>query len=77
MPGDLAAAIDIDDWRPVEGSLEVLGATTCGVDRLMLEQQHGVRQQAADYISVDFFLKIPAGLVLDRCVAEADLADVE
>ena len=43
VPGDLAAAVDVDDRGAVERPLVGLGALARGVDRRVLEQQDGVR----------------------------------
>ena len=42
VPGDLAAAVDIDDRCAVDRPLEVERALAGGVDRRVLEQQNGV-----------------------------------
>ena len=42
VPGDLAAAVDVDDRRAVPRPLVRLGALAGGVDGLVLEQQDGV-----------------------------------
>ncbi len=42
VPGDLAAAVDVDHRRAVEWALPRLGALARGVDRRVLEQQRGV-----------------------------------
>ena len=77
VPGDLAPAVDVDDGSAVERPLEGLGATTRGVDGLVLEQQHGVRRVAGDDVGVDSALQVPAGRVVDRGDAEADFPHVE
>ena len=43
VPGDLAAAVDVDDRGAVDRALPRLGALAGGVDRRVLEQQDGVR----------------------------------
>ncbi len=43
VPGDLAAAVHVDDRRAVERALPRLGALARGVDARVLQQQHGVR----------------------------------
>ena len=44
VPGDLAAAVDVDDGGAVEGTFVRLGALARGVDGRVLEQQQGVRR---------------------------------
>ena len=48
VPGDLAAAVDVDDRGAVDRPLEVERALAGGVDRRVLEQQHGVGRLVRD-----------------------------
>jgi hypothetical protein len=75
MPGDLAAAVDIDDRSAVDGAFERLGTSTGGVDRLMLEEEHGVRSLVGDDVGVDAPLEIPALLIAHRHRAETAYVD--
>ena len=43
VPGDLAAAVHVDDRSPVYGSIECLGTSAGGVNSLVLEEDEGVR----------------------------------
>ncbi|GGF38557.1 hypothetical protein GCM10011399_34310 [Subtercola lobariae] len=48
MPGELAAAIDVDDRGAIGRALGVVGATPGRIDRLVLEQNHHVLCTIAD-----------------------------
>jgi hypothetical protein len=59
VPGDAAAAIDLDDRRAVDRALEVLGAPAGRVDRRMLKQQAGVTDLARNALGVHLTLHLP------------------
>ena len=77
VPGDLAAAIDINDRGAVKGALKWFGAAAGGVDRLVLEEEDGVGEFARNDLRVDRALELPAGEVLNCVAAEADLAHLD
>ncbi len=65
VPGDLAAAVDVDDRSAVERTLVRLGAASRGVDRRVLQQQQRVRPGALDPRGVQLALERPRLLVGD------------
>src|SRR5690606_27043619 len=75
VPGDLAAAVDVDDRRAVQRALVRLGALAGGVDRGVLEQQHGVGQLAGHDLRVDRPLVVPGLLVVDVVGGEAEVLE--
>ncbi len=77
VPGDLAAAVDIDDRcagiadRPVERA----GALTRRVDGLVLKQQAGVRNLAGDALLVHLALHLPGLAVADGVGGHSQLGE--
>ena len=59
MPSDATAAIYVNDWRAVHGSIFRLGALACCVDRLMFDQKHG-GGSTRNHSVMDFALLLPA-----------------
>ena len=59
MPGDPAAAVDVDDGGAVDRPLGGVGALARGVDGRVLQQQHGVRRLARDHPRVQLALQWP------------------
>ncbi len=70
VPGDLAAAVDIDDRDAVGGPFPGLGALARGVDGRVFEQQHGVGRAAVGDGGVDLALPVPGRLVVDASGAD-------
>jgi hypothetical protein len=66
VPGDLAAAVHVDDRRSVEGPLVRLGALARRVDGWVLQQQHRVGAGAGDAGGVQLALAGPRLLVVDE-----------
>ena len=60
VPGDLAAAIDVDHGSPVLWALLRFRPLSRGVHRLMLEEDQCIRTCTSDDIGVDTALKIPS-----------------
>ena len=73
VPGDLAAAVDVDDGRAVGRPLLGLGALAGGVDRGVLEQEDGVGLLAADDLGVHVALDLPRLLVVDEVGVEPEV----
>src|SRR5580700_547990 len=73
VPGDLAAAVDVDHRgsRVAGRPVELLGPLARRVDGRVLEQQAGVRDVAAHPPLVQVPLQIPGLLVGDRVRTEA------
>ena len=69
VPGDLAAAVDVDDRRAVERPLVRLGALAGRVDRRVLQQQQRVGRLAGDPGGVQLALPRPRLLVGDKAGA--------
>jgi hypothetical protein len=67
VPGDLPAAVDVDDWRArvADRPVEWAGALARRVNRLVLKEQARVRDLADDPTLVDQALEIPRGGVFD------------
>lgn len=76
MPGDFAAAINIDDRSAIGWSLVILSALAGRVDTRVLEQEECVRAGARNDIVVDLFLQIPRFDVVNCCVADANNLDI-
>jgi hypothetical protein len=53
VPGDLAAAVDVDDGRAVRGPFVARGARARREDGLVLEQQQRVGAVPGDDLGVD------------------------
>ena len=64
VPGDLAAAVHVDDRCPVEGPIEWFGTSARGVNGLVLEKYQGVGCLARGDLVVDAPLEVPGGPVL-------------
>ncbi len=60
VPGDLAAAVDVDDGGAVGGALVPRRARTGRVDGLVLEQDERVGADAGDDVGVDAPLEMPS-----------------
>ena len=69
VPGDLAAAVDVDDRRAVGRALPDLGTPTRGVDGVVLEQQHGVGDLAGHPLRVQVALLGPGVVIADSAEA--------
>ena len=65
MPGDLSAAVDVDDRSAVHRAVQRLGALAGRIDARVLEQQHGAGFGAGDDGLVQTPLLVPGGAVLD------------
>ena len=65
MPGDLAAAVDVDHRRAVARALPGLGAPAGGVDRRVFQQQRGVLDLAGHPLRVQLALPLPGLVVVD------------
>jgi hypothetical protein len=59
VPGDAAAAVDVDHGSAVCRSLEVFGALARRIDRVVLEQQHGVVDRVGNALLVQRALLLP------------------
>ena len=77
MPGDVAAAIDVDDgcaritdW-PVEGSRPFASR----VDGLVLQQQAGIGDQASHPLLVDLSLQLPGIGIANRGGSQAEASE--
>ncbi len=70
VPGDLAAAVGVDDRRAVDRALVGFGALARGVDRRVLEQQQGVGA-AGDARLGQLALQLPGAVVVDDAQADA------
>src|SRR6185369_15132135 len=66
VPGDHAAAVDVDDLGAVGGPVPRLGPLSGGVDARMLQQQHGVAGRAVGDRLVDAPLFVPGGPVVEQ-----------
>ena len=77
VPGDLPAAVDIDDGRAVGRSLMARGAGAGGVHRLVLEQDERVGARACDDLGMDAALQRPAILIGDEFRVETRCDDLE
>jgi len=67
VPGDLAAAVDVDDGRAAaDRPVAALGALAGGLDGRVLEQQQRVGGVAGDDLGVHRPLQIPGLAVLHR-----------
>jgi hypothetical protein len=67
VPGDLAAAVDVDDRGAAAArAFLVEGAPAAGVDRRVFEQQEGVRAGAAGARLRDLLLEVPRRRVVDE-----------
>lgn len=75
VPGDLAAAIDIDDGGAVQGALERLRAPAGGVDGGVLEEEERVRSRACDHIGMGTPLEFPPLGVPDGLGSEPAYGD--
>ena len=65
VPGDLATPIDINHGGAVTWTLDLEGAPTSGIDRLMLEKKKRIWAFARNHLRVDLFLHIPRGVVVN------------
>ena len=65
VPRHPPAAVDVDHRRSVDRTLEILGATTRGEDRRMLQQQAGVGDLVGNPGRVHVALDVPRLLVRD------------
>ncbi len=72
MPGDLAAAIHVDDWRAVVGALVPLGALTSGIRRRVLQKQDRVGRCASRHLGMNLALHLPCGEVVHRVGSKSD-----
>jgi hypothetical protein len=70
VPGDLPAAVHVDDGGAVEGPLIVRGAPAGRVDRRVFEKQHGVGNLVGEPRRVHPALLVPRLLVLDGLGSE-------
>ncbi len=77
VPGDLAAAVDIDHRSAVGRPLVRLGALARRVDGLVLEQDQRVGPLARDDVGVDPTLQRPAVVVGHERGCEAGGDDLE
>lgn len=73
VPGDLAAAVDVDDGSAVAGSLLGLGALARGVDRAVLEEVDGVGLLTRHDLRVRVALDLPRLLVVDEVGVETEV----
>src|SRR4051794_4533164 len=71
VPGDLAAAVHVDDGGAVEGALAVRGAPARRIHRGVFEQQDRVGDLVLEPRRVHPALLVPRLLVLDRVRTEA------
>src|SRR5215211_3157530 len=77
MPGDLSAAVDVDDRRAVGGTLPGLRALAGRVDRAVLEQQHRVGSLIGRPGLVHRALLGPRLLVWHGGLAEAEMDECQ
>ena len=77
VPGDLAAAVDVDDGGAVGGSFVAGGAGAGGEHRFVLEQQQRVGSRARGDLAVDPALERPAVGVGDQVGSEPHCLHVE
>jgi hypothetical protein len=78
MPGDLAAAVHVDDWRSriAERPVGYRGPLTGCVHRLVLEQQAAVRNLVGYPPGMHAPLQVPGLAVLHRDSAELKVEEV-
>src|SRR5450631_904211 len=75
VPGDLAAAVHIDDRGAVKGPLMRFGPLAGGVDRGMLQKQHGIGFLAGNHGGVKLALTVPCSHVVDVVRGKSQLLE--
>lgn len=76
MPGNLSAAVNVDDGRAVCWALVETGSFARGVDRFMLQQEKGVVTLARDDLPVDFALDFPCFAIGNLLFPHGKVLDV-
>ena len=77
VPGDFAAAVDVDHRGAVEWSIERIGASTGRVHRAVFEKQNGVGASTFHNMIVNLALQFPAALVVNGVGREGDVPECQ